>query len=49
MRANAPAAAAGNQPVPAAVRPAAIPEKFGGTRGSDWTSWLAHFDQVSVL
>ena len=48
MRANAPAAAAGNQPVPAAVRPAAIPEKFDGTRGSDWTSWLAHFDQVAV-
>ena len=34
----AAAAAAENQPASAAVRPAAIPEKFDGARGSDRTS-----------
>ena len=46
-RGAAAPAAAGN-PQPAAVRPAAAPEKFDGGKGSDWTSWEAHFEQVAV-
>ena len=33
---------------PPGVRPWAIPEKFDGSKDSDWTSWLAHFQQVSL-